>query len=225
MKPGSDFLLFGIGKKTFCIGVEHIKNVAVLERLTILPNSHAEIAGLVNVRGEVAVCVELAQLLGFQSGKQDNLIVLREKLALLVDWIGNVEGLSKAKRSIRPKGIRFIKRAMKLENKRILELDVHDLLDLELVSNLYSPIPLPEHAPRNQLFNFKDGHSVSTLWELTYHLKELDEAVFNHHINKQKNDVANWIEHVFHNNELADSVRECTTRQALIALLSEKALP
>jgi len=70
-------------------------------------------------------------------------------------------------------------------------------------------------------FYFKHGKKASTLEELRDVLEKLEEVEFRHHANNEKNDFANWIEHVFGETKLARDMREVSEREGMIILLDD----
>ncbi len=63
-------------------------------------------------------------------------------------------------------------------------------------------------AKGEQCFWTTDGSILANLVELRDALKTMSADVFAHHVNKQKNDFADWIEHVLGDRELAVEFRK-----------------
>ncbi len=61
-------------------------------------------------------------------------------------------------------------------------------------------------------FYFKDGTCIRNLIALADKIDSIDKDEFCSHVNDEKNDFANWIEHVFDEKALADSLRECNCK-------------
>jgi hypothetical protein len=64
------------------------------------------------------------------------------------------------------------------------------------------------------------GILIYNLQQLVLELKSMKDEEFEFHVNKEKNDFANWIEHVIENKNLANNVRKIKKRKELIKLLS-----
>ena len=73
--------------------------------------------------------------------------------------------------------------------------------------------------PKNKWFFFKNGRHASSIEELKQALAWLGDDEFRHHVNIQRNDFANWIEDVFHEENLAHSMREVAERDGLLIIL------
>ena len=65
-------------------------------------------------------------------------------------------------------------------------------------------IDIYHEAPNSQhYFYLHNGTPLKSIAELIDELVHMDQIVFNHHIDKQKNDFANWLRDVFGQKELA----------------------
>ena len=56
-------------------------------------------------------------------------------------------------------------------------------------------------------FWFNNGVVVKSLKELAHHLDSIDQNVFHYHVNHDKNDIFNWVQDVFSDNVLAQSIK------------------
>jgi len=83
-------------------------------------------------------------------------------------------------------------------------------------------IPLTT-AQGEQCFWCSNGEVLSSLVELQDALKAMEEEVFAHHVNKERNDFANWIEYVLGDAELASAFKKAqkphTARIAVVRRL------
>ena len=59
----------------------------------------------------------------------------------------------------------------------------------------------PEHY-----FVLHGGKTIKDLDELVQVLRSIDKKTFEYHVNDSKNDFANWIQYVFKNRRLAESI-------------------
>jgi hypothetical protein len=64
--------------------------------------------------------------------------------------------------------------------------------------NIYQEAESTDHY-----FYLHNGTPVKSLAELIDQLVNMDQGLFNHHVNKKNNDFANWIRDVFGEKELA----------------------
>ena len=96
----SQLSTFHVGKYLFGVDVSLVQEVVRLQQMTPVPLAPAEIAGLINLRGEVLTAIDLRARLGlpprdadFPDGKEPVNVVVRvddEPVSLLVDEIGGV---------------------------------------------------------------------------------------------------------------------------------------
>lgn len=78
-------------------------------------------------------------------------------------------------------------------------------------------------APGEQCFWVTDGKVLSNLVELKEALAAMSEDVFAYHVSKERNDFAEWIEHVLGDAELATAFRKSkkpnTAREVVVTRL------
>ena len=91
---------FHVGKYLFGVDVSLVQEIVRLQTITPVPLSGKDIAGLINLRGEVLTAVDLRSRLGLpaaQNGRDPINVVIRvdeEPVSLLVDEIGGVQEVS-----------------------------------------------------------------------------------------------------------------------------------
>jgi hypothetical protein len=80
-------------------------------------------------------------------------------------------------------------------------------------------------AEGEQCFWTTDGNIIGNLVELRDRLNEMADEVFAHHVTKERNDFANWINDVLNDAELAQAIRKAkkaqTARLAIVRSLRE----
>ncbi len=87
---------FHVGKYLFGVDVSLVQEVVRLQQITPVPLAAPEIAGLINLRGEVLTAIELRSRLGLppsETNREPVNVVIRvddEPVSLLVDEIGGV---------------------------------------------------------------------------------------------------------------------------------------
>ena len=86
------------------------------------------------------------------------------------------------------------------------------ILENATLGNLYSAGP-------DKYFVMDNGQVVRDLKELLETLKDMDDAIFSKHLNKEKNDFSSWVRHVYRNDFLADKMMTCHTKEDLIEIL------
>lgn len=72
----------------------------------------------------------------------------------------------------------------------------------------------PFEAPFDKRFWLNDGSVLASLKELANALEKMEESVWKHHVTKDKNDFANWIEGVFQDKKLGQAIRRSKTAKA-----------
>jgi transketolase len=82
------------------------------------------------------------------------------------------------------------------------------------------PGRLLSEIEEGKAFHLWGGETVETVPKLMEAIQEMDETTFRHHVNPHKNDFGNWIEHVFGDKLLAETIRKHPTRAAIIAALA-----
>jgi len=61
-------------------------------------------------------------------------------------------------------------------------------------------------------FYLNNGKVLSSMDDLKFELKDMDEQTFNHHVNESKNDFHNWINTTVQDTELAGIIGDLTSR-------------
>ena len=77
-------------------------------------------------------------------------------------------------------------------------------------------------VPSSAAFKFNNGVIVANLWELKQALRVVREDIIAEHVNDKKNDLADWVQNVVKDQELADELRRTTTRWGLIVGLERQ---
>lgn len=68
-------------------------------------------------------------------------------------------------------------------------------------------------APDDQCFWTTDGQILKSLEDLVFAFGSMDETVFVYHANEDKNDFAEWVEHVLADTACADDLRKTTSKK------------
>jgi hypothetical protein len=64
-------------------------------------------------------------------------------------------------------------------------------------------------------FVLKNGTKLETMHDLYGALSTMSDTTYNEHVTTDKNDFANWVEHVIGDKFLANAMRRATTKQEL----------
>ena len=116
------------------IGVKEVQEVLKYQYMTEVPLADAEVAGLINLRGQIVTALDLRKVMGLgpRQGKQPMNIVVRSDdgpLSLLVDEIGDVVEVEQDSFEDPPETLEvsfrhLIKGVYKLQEKLMLVLDL-----------------------------------------------------------------------------------------------------
>jgi hypothetical protein len=75
----------------------------------------------------------------------------------------------------------------------------------------------PEHT-----FKLKNGAVIKNLYELANELATMDEETFRHHVNDEKNDFHNWVQHIVRDEHLANVFSEIRDRRLMLAAVEKR---
>jgi hypothetical protein len=78
------------------------------------------------------------------------------------------------------------------------------------------------NAPESQKFWVNDGQILSDLVSLAESLKTMDSLLFHYHVNSEKNDFADWVEHVLQDISCAQSLRNVLTPEDAYVVVSQR---
>jgi purine-binding chemotaxis protein CheW len=129
------FATFRLAGYLFGIEVVKVQEVLRYQRMTAVPLAPPEIAGLINLRGQIVTALDLRSRLRLPERPDDRLpmnVVVRTpegSLSLLVDEIGDVIEVSESAFERPPATLtgparQLVRGAYKLENRLMLVLDI-----------------------------------------------------------------------------------------------------
>ena len=130
---------FHVGKYLFGVDVALVQEIVRLQTITPVPLSGRDIAGLINLRGEVLTAVDLRARLGLPPADSDrdpiNVVVRvdEEPVSLLVDEIGGVQEISQVPFEATPTTVdahvrHLLLGAYTLPERLLLSLDARKVL-------------------------------------------------------------------------------------------------
>lgn len=70
-------------------------------------------------------------------------------------------------------------------------------------------------------FYLHHGGAIKSLSQLLENLRIMKDSQFEHHVTPDKNDFANWIDHILHDKELAEQMKNATSKSAAIYALEK----
>jgi purine-binding chemotaxis protein CheW len=138
----SEYVTAVIGGQLFGLPISRVQDVFMPERLTRVPLSSGEIAGVLNLRGRIVTVVNMRARLGLPKNEDSRLpmaigVDLRgESYGLLIDQIGEVLRLSEDNKEENPVNLdpRMAKLAggvHRLDGQLMVVLDVDRVLELK----------------------------------------------------------------------------------------------
>ena len=137
----SEYVTAVIGGQLFGLPISRVQDVFMPERLTRVPLSSGEIAGVLNLRGRIVTVVDMRARLGLpknDNGKAPMAVgvdLRGESYGLLIDSIGEVLKLSDESREINPVNLdpRMAKMSAgvhRLDGQLMVVLDVDRILEI-----------------------------------------------------------------------------------------------
>ncbi len=139
----NQFCTFYLEKLFFGIEVEKVQEIIRYQKITHVPLSSPEVAGLINLRSQIVTAIDLRRRLNLIDNKMEKLplnVVVRfedETISLLVDEVGDVIDVSQDNFEPPPETLRgkvreLIRGAYKLEKQLLLILDVEKVVDMNV---------------------------------------------------------------------------------------------
>ncbi|MGD1713652.1 chemotaxis protein CheW [Dapis sp. BLCC M172] len=139
----NQFCTFYLEKLFFGIEVEKVQEIIRYQKITHVPLSSPEVAGLINLRSQIVTAIDLRRRLNLIDNKMEKLplnVVVRfedETISLLVDEVGDVIDVSQDNFEPPPETLRgkvreLIRGAYKLEKQLLLILDVEKVVDMSV---------------------------------------------------------------------------------------------
>jgi purine-binding chemotaxis protein CheW len=137
----AEYVTAVIGGQLFGLPISRVQDVFMPERLTRVPLSSAEIAGVLNLRGRIVTVVDMRARLGLpknDDGKPPMAVgvdLRGESYGLLIDQIGEVLRLSDDGReenpvNLDPRMAKFAGGVHRLEGQLMVVLDVDRVLEM-----------------------------------------------------------------------------------------------
>lgn len=79
-----------------------------------------------------------------------------------------------------------------------------------------------EDVHPDHVFRLKGGGTIKNLYELANELAMMDEEVFRHHVNDERNDFYNWVLHIVRDKHLARVFSEIRDRRLMLAAVEKR---
>jgi purine-binding chemotaxis protein CheW len=137
----TEYVTVTIGDQLFGLPIARVQDVFVPERLTRVPLSPPEIAGVLNLRGRIVTAIDmrcrldLAERVDGQPVMAIGIDMRNESYGLLVDSVGEVLTFPSGACEVKPANLdarlaRVASGVIRLENQLLVVLDVDRVLDM-----------------------------------------------------------------------------------------------
>ncbi len=134
-----ELIVFNLGDEEFAADIDQVREIITVEKITSIPDSPHFIRGVANVRGEIAVAIDLAARFSLprKSEVESKHIVITEQeenlFGLMVDEVTEVQRIPEKDIKATPKLVTGIDRiyiigVLTLENRLIILLDLAKVL-------------------------------------------------------------------------------------------------
>jgi len=135
---GNEFLTFSVGSEEFCIDILKVREIRGYSGVTKLPNSPADVPGVINLRGVIVPLVDLRVRFGLESPVYDGttiVIVLSidaRVIGIVVDGVSEVVAFGDEEIKP-PPGIKFVSESSItgmaiLDERMIMVIDIDRML-------------------------------------------------------------------------------------------------
>jgi purine-binding chemotaxis protein CheW len=135
----NDFVTFEIGEQLFGVPIDDVQDVFKPQRLTPVPLSHPDVAGVLNLRGRIVTMIDCRQHLGLGRSTYENMMAVGveragESYGLLIDKIGDVlspeaSSFEANPVNLDPRWRAVSKGVFRLEKRLLIVLNISTILD------------------------------------------------------------------------------------------------
>lgn len=135
----NDFVTFEIGEQLFGVPIDDVQDVFKPQRLTPVPLSHPDVAGVLNLRGRIVTMIDCRQHLGMGRSSYEGMMAVGveragESYGLLIDKIGDVLSPDVSTFEANPVNLDARWRAVskgvfRLEKRLLIVLNIATILD------------------------------------------------------------------------------------------------
>jgi len=137
----TEYVTVMIGNQLFGLPISRVQDVFMLDRMTRVPLSSPEIAGVLNLRGRIVTAIDMRRRLGLperEAGRKPMAVGIEfkgESYGLLIDTVGEVLKLDDGTRQANPVNLdarlaRVSAGVHRLDGQLLVVLDVDRVLDM-----------------------------------------------------------------------------------------------
>jgi purine-binding chemotaxis protein CheW len=150
-ESGSEIQLvsFKLGRETFAVNVEQVREIGKVERITSVPKMPSFIEGVMNLRGQITTIIDLQKRFGIVGGGErtdQSRVIVAEigdiQVGIIVDSVADVITVSSSTLAPPPKSVsseteaRFLTHICKAQGELILLVDLPTIIDYEDMGKL-----------------------------------------------------------------------------------------
>jgi purine-binding chemotaxis protein CheW len=137
-----EIVIFNLGKEKFALFTDQVKSIEEMQDIIPVPMAPGYLAGLINLRGEIATVIDLRRRLHLENSQigPDVVIIIvdynQETAGLIVDRVDSVETLKSEPKDV-PGNIRkvangrFYDKVIDINREKIIILNLDKILSLE----------------------------------------------------------------------------------------------
>ena len=135
----SDFVTFHIGDQLFGVPIDEVQDVFKPQRLTPVPLSHPDVAGVLNLRGRIVTMIDCRSHLGMERRSFEDVMAVGvekagESYGLLIDRIGDVLSLEPSAFepnpvNLDPRWRAVSKGVFRLDKRLLIVINIATILD------------------------------------------------------------------------------------------------
>ncbi|MBN1503411.1 hypothetical protein JW930_07770 [Candidatus Woesearchaeota archaeon] len=100
------------------------------------------------------------------------------------------------------------------KNERVIEGKILELKDM------FRNIHFSQEVDSRFYFYLSGGKKLKNLQDLIDSLEEMEDNIFNYHVNEKKNDFARWIQDVMGLDNLADNIAGLNSKEEILEILN-----
>lgn len=140
---------FKLGKETFAVNVEQVREIGKVEQITSVPKMPSFIEGVMNLRGQITTIIDLQRRFGIAGANErtdHSRIIVAEigdiQVGIIVDSVADVITVSSSTLAPPPKSVsneadaRFLTGICKQPDELILLVDLPTIIDYEELAQL-----------------------------------------------------------------------------------------
>ncbi|MCF7861491.1 chemotaxis protein CheW [Candidatus Woesearchaeota archaeon] len=252
IKDERPVVMFTLGNEEFGVNINNVKEIIRYQKITHMPNTPDYISGVINVRDQLIIVIDLAKKLNIKRkdiSKSTRIIFLDFQdvnVGMIVDSASEVQRLVPNQIKPAPSIItgkiqaEYIEGVAILEENRLLILlDLLKILEVDEVHEIQNAVKSltqnePEESKKDQPilkdvdpnFHFRthDGKQIKNVHELLQYINGLDEEAFKVYVNEEKNDFYMWIKNSVGDEELACNIKDIKNKNDISTSLVRRLL-